>query len=299
MARHQTDHIEYLKKVNRALMERLGTKGLRFTDAERRKLGVLGKKLGRKALAELATIATPETILRWYRELVAKKYDGSARRGHGRPRTAAVEGPGRVDVSTTSGTEPVRLPDLRPVRFLTHLHHDATLSVHGVSTLAIRIETLVITSYGQVIRPPRIIALALAAYIDSLANVLPPVSAAETASPRGSVLFGVKCGSCHAPPEFTGDPIPLAIGGTDSALGSSAERGTGMYRVPSLRGVGSRKFLLHDGTVSSLEAMFDPTRPTAEFTSRMRGPGAVPGHLFGLDLSDDDRQALLSFLRAL
>jgi len=64
-------------------------KRLRLKDAERRKLAVLGKKLGRKALAELATIATPDTILRWYRELVAKKYDGSARRGPGRPRTAA------------------------------------------------------------------------------------------------------------------------------------------------------------------------------------------------------------------
>lgn len=89
VARHQTDQIEYLKRVNRGLMERLGKKRLRFTDAERWQLALLGKKLGRKALAEVATIATPDTILRWYRELVAKKYDGSARRGLGRPRTAA------------------------------------------------------------------------------------------------------------------------------------------------------------------------------------------------------------------
>ena len=60
----------------------------RRRDAEG-ELAVLGKKLGRKALAEVATIATPDTILRWYRELVAKKYDGSARRGPGRPGTAA------------------------------------------------------------------------------------------------------------------------------------------------------------------------------------------------------------------
>ena len=89
VARQQADQIEYLKTVNRSLTERLGKKRLRFTDAERRKLAVLGKKLGRKALAEVATIATPDTILRWYRELVAKKYDGSARRRPGRPRTAA------------------------------------------------------------------------------------------------------------------------------------------------------------------------------------------------------------------
>jgi len=89
MARHQANQIEYLKTVNSALLERLGKKRLRFTDAERKKLAVLGKKLGRKALAEVATIATPDTILRWYRELVAKKYDGSACRGPGRPGTAA------------------------------------------------------------------------------------------------------------------------------------------------------------------------------------------------------------------
>jgi len=89
VARHQASQIEYLKTVNRALMERVGKKRLRFTDAERRKLAVMGRKLGRKALGELATIATPDTILRWHRELVAKKYDGSARRGPGRPRTAA------------------------------------------------------------------------------------------------------------------------------------------------------------------------------------------------------------------
>ena len=47
-------------------MERLGKKRLRFTDAERRQLAVLGKKLGRKALAEVATVATPDTILRWW-----------------------------------------------------------------------------------------------------------------------------------------------------------------------------------------------------------------------------------------
>jgi mono/diheme cytochrome c family protein len=216
-----------------------------------------------------------------------------------RVRAVAGWGPGRVDVSTTSGTEPVRIPDLRPVRFLSYLHHDATLSVHGLSTLAIRIETLVITSYGQVIRPPRLIALALAAYVDSLATTLPSISAADTASPAGSALFTVNCGSCHAPPGLTGAPIPLALVGTDPTVGSSLERGTGMYRVPSLRGVGSRKFLLHDGTVSSLDAMLDPMRPTADFTSRVHGQGAVPGHLFGLDLPDDDRQALLKFLRAL
>ena len=208
-------------------------------------------------------------------------------------------GPGRLDVSTASGTEPVRIPDLRPVRYLTHLHHDATLAVRGLSTVAIRLETLIITSYGQVIRPPRLIALALAAYVDSLAKGLPPMGIAETVSPKGAAIFSLECSSCHSPPSFTGEPIPVAFVGTDPTLGGSAERGTGMYRVPSLRGCGSRKQLLHDGTVPSLDALFDPTRPTDDFPSRMHGSGAVPGHLFGLDLSGEDRAALLSYLNAL
>ena len=54
---------------------------------QRRRLAVRGKLLGRNALAEVAGIVTPDTILRWYRRLIAKKYDGSAYRGRGRPTT--------------------------------------------------------------------------------------------------------------------------------------------------------------------------------------------------------------------
>ena len=50
---------------------------------------MLGNALGRKGLAAVATIASRETILHWYRDPVAKKYDGSQRRGQGRPKTAA------------------------------------------------------------------------------------------------------------------------------------------------------------------------------------------------------------------
>jgi hypothetical protein len=43
--------------------------------------------VGRAGLRQIATIGTPDTILRWYRQLVAQKYDGSRKRGPGRPRT--------------------------------------------------------------------------------------------------------------------------------------------------------------------------------------------------------------------
>ncbi|ACY15473.1 integrase core domain-containing protein [Haliangium ochraceum] len=87
--REQSKLIEYLQAENRALREQLGNRRPRFTDAQRRRLAVKGKALGRKLLREYACIVSPDTILRWYRDLIAKKYDGSAKRSPGRPQTAS------------------------------------------------------------------------------------------------------------------------------------------------------------------------------------------------------------------
>src|SRR5882762_9227375 len=84
--RHQLDVIEYLQEENRVLKERVGGRRLRFTDAERRRLARKAQALGRKVLNELETLVTPDTLLRWYRELVASKWNYSHRRGPGRPR---------------------------------------------------------------------------------------------------------------------------------------------------------------------------------------------------------------------
>jgi hypothetical protein len=81
--------IDYLREENRVLREQLGEKRLRFTDDQRRRLAARAKGLGRKVLIELGTIVTPETLLAWHRRLIAQKYDGSKKRGLGRPRTAA------------------------------------------------------------------------------------------------------------------------------------------------------------------------------------------------------------------
>jgi putative transposase len=89
LGRFLQEQVDYLKAENHLLREKLGPKRVMLTDAERRKLATLGKALGRRGLAAVATIASPETILRWYRELVAKKYDGSQQRGQGRPKTSA------------------------------------------------------------------------------------------------------------------------------------------------------------------------------------------------------------------
>ena len=85
----QQDVIDYLEEENRVLREQLGRKRLRLHDDQRRRLAVRAKKLGRSVLRELATMVTPETLLAWHRKLVARKYDGSKRRGPGRPRVQA------------------------------------------------------------------------------------------------------------------------------------------------------------------------------------------------------------------
>jgi putative transposase len=88
MNQQQLQMIEYLREENRVLREQLGDRRLRFTDDQRRRLAARAKRLGRRLLAEVAVIVTPETLLAWHRKLIALKYHGSAQRGPGRPRIA-------------------------------------------------------------------------------------------------------------------------------------------------------------------------------------------------------------------
>src|SRR2546426_12099399 len=89
LQRHQQQVIAYLHEENRVLKALLGGRRLRLTDIERRRLAALAHPLGRKRLKELATLVTPETLLRWYRRLIAQKFDGSQqRRPLGRTRVA-------------------------------------------------------------------------------------------------------------------------------------------------------------------------------------------------------------------
>src|SRR5919199_3759902 len=87
LQRHQQQVIAYLQEENRVLKAQLGGRRLRLTDTERRRLAALAHPLGRHRLKEMATIATPDTLLRWYKRLIAQKFDGSQqRRQLGRPR---------------------------------------------------------------------------------------------------------------------------------------------------------------------------------------------------------------------
>jgi len=87
--RHQQQVIAYLQEENRVLKAQHGGRRLRLTDTERRRLAALAYPLGRQRLKALATLATPDTLLRWYKRLIADKFDGSKqRKALGRPRVS-------------------------------------------------------------------------------------------------------------------------------------------------------------------------------------------------------------------
>ena len=200
-------------------------------------------------------------------------------------------GAGRVDVTTDDGREPIAIPDLRVVREQPYLQRAGAVRRRTLASLAIRIETLLITSHREAVRPPREVALGLALYLDSLADSLP---SARSELP-GAAVFSSRCAGCHAPPTYSGGLVSAAEVGTDPTLARAVTRGTGSYRVPSLRGVGERRWLLHDGSAAGLDELLDPARTSEDYRGA-RGEGAVRGHAYGLDLTGAERGALRAFL---
>ncbi len=168
---------------------------------------------------------------------------------------------------------------------------------------------------------------ALALYVYSLQPPPNPNKFDETAA-RGQEIFKrEKCVMCHTPPLYTNnqltpakgfkvpeehrtkyDIFPLSVG-TDPNLSLKTRRGTGYYKVPSLRGVWYRGPFEHSGSVATLEDWFDPRRRRSDYVpTGFVGVGlngvalksrAVIGHPFGLNLPAEDRRALIAFLRTL
>ena len=94
-----------MRTENQVLKEKLGKKRILLTDDQRRRLAVQGKLLGRKMLEQVATLVTPDTILRWHRKLVAQKWDYSQRR---------TKSPGRPPVSEEIQQLVVKLANENP-----------------------------------------------------------------------------------------------------------------------------------------------------------------------------------------
>jgi len=163
---------------------------------------------------------------------------------------------------------------------------------------------------------------ALALYIYSL-KPPPNPNKFNALAERGQKLFQSEgCAGCHTPPLYTNnkltpaegfkvpeehrkkyDILPISVG-TDPSSALRTRRGTGYYKVPSLRGVWYRGPFEHNGSVATLEDWFDPRRLRDDYVPTGYKPygvktRAVKGHPFGLDLSADDRRALIAFLRTL
>jgi mono/diheme cytochrome c family protein len=164
-------------------------------------------------------------------------------------------------------------------------------------------------------------AFALARYIYSLEPVPSPHEYdAETLALGEQVFIEEGCITCHPPPHYTNNELTPALGfeppedhyekypifdisvETDPGLTLYTRRGTGYYKVPSLRGLWYRERLFHDGSLS-LEQVLDPARLRDDFVpAGFRGldsTRAVPGHPFGLELGERERTALLAYLRTL
>ena len=163
---------------------------------------------------------------------------------------------------------------------------------------------------------------ALALFIYSL-QAPPNPNKFDALAARGQKVFANEdCALCHTPPLYTNNKLIPVDGftppgeaskqleilnvsvGTDTNLALRTRRGTGYYKVPSLRGVWYRGPFEHNGSVATLEDWFDPRRLRDDYVpTAFRGHGvktrAVKGHEFGLYLSREDRAALIAFLKTL
>ncbi len=162
---------------------------------------------------------------------------------------------------------------------------------------------------------------ALSLFLYSLQPPPNPNKFGELAAYGQKVFNKSGCAGCHAPPLYTNNKLTLAKGfqlptdthgdrvtpitvGTDSRLALQTRRGTGYYKVPSLKGVWYRGPFEHGGSVAKLEDWFDPARlrddyvPTG-FVGYNVKHRSVQGHEFGLNLSAEERRALIAFLRTL
>ena len=243
--------------------------------------------------------------------------------------------PGVTARSHTSMLLPPQIPDLIGVKDRRFLDHTGLVRHRSIGDL-MRYSTLVQDTIGlaryadkEPAQPPRpgsrysdeqLYALAL--YVYSLQPPPNPNRFDATAA-RGSKIFQREgCAGCHTPPLYTNNKLIPVDGfepaaedtrrfdvlakrvGTDPRNALQTRKGTGYYKVPSLKGVWYRGPLEHHGSVSTLEDWFDPARLRDDYVpTGYAGPDgrsrAVRGHEFGLRLSSEERKALIAFLRTL
>jgi hypothetical protein len=244
--------------------------------------------------------------------------------------------PGVTARSNTSIFLPPQIPDLIGVQERRYLDHTGLVRHRGVGDLMRYTELVEDVSaldrngdslppraepgHGERFSDEQLYALAL--YLYSLQPPPNPNRVDPTAA-RGKIIFEREgCATCHTPPLYTNNKLIPVDGfdppaehrqqfdvmetrvGTDPRYALETRKGTGYYKVPSLKGVWYRGPFEHNGSVATLEDWFDSARlrddyiPTA-FKGYDGSARSVKGHRFGLDLSPQEKNALVTFLKTL
>ena len=231
---------------------------------------------------------------------------------------------------------PAKIPDLIGIKERKYIDHTATHLHRGIGDL-MRYAALVSFAESADFGPYHMLGggarraqarlsdealYALALYIYSLDPPRNPNPFDEQAKAGQKIFERENCAMCHTPPLYTSNKVTLAKGfdppremppgldvlrfsiGTDPALALMTRKGTGYYKVPSLSGVWYRGHYLHDGSVASLEEMFDPDRLKQTHIPGGWMPAgatshAISGHEFGLKLGEGERKQLIAFLLTL
>jgi mono/diheme cytochrome c family protein len=231
---------------------------------------------------------------------------------------------------------PTKTPDLIGLKDRTYIDHTATHLLRGPEDL-MRYAALVsccdsaefgeyhmLTEKGRRIlyRFPDELLYALAQYIYSLQPPPNPNLNDPRAAAGRKIFEREGCANCHTAPLYTNNKLTIAEGftpppdhplradilpisvATDPGLALKTRKGTGLYKIPSLRGVWYRGYYGHDGSVTTLEEWFDPARLRDDYVpSGFKGykvtHRAVPGHPFGLALTAEDKASLIAFLKTL
>jgi hypothetical protein len=230
-----------------------------------------------------------------------------------------------------------KIPDLIGIKERRYLDATATLRNRGPEDVA-RYAAFVASADDGSIGPHRLLSekqrrlpfhysdtalYALGRYLYALESPPNPNPFDERARRGEKIFHEESCAKCHTPPSYTNNKLTRADGfvvpdnhpdreqimarsvHTDSSLALRTRKGTGFYKVPSLRGVWYRGLFEHSGSVASLEDWFNPKRLNPDFVpTGWKGPHgtaarAVKGHEFGLDLTADERADLIAFLKTL
>jgi hypothetical protein len=247
-------------------------------------------------------------------------------------------GYGRGVLARVNGSPfyPTKTPDLIGVKDRKYIDHTAAHLLRDAEDV-MRYAALVsccdsgefgeyhmLTEKGRRIlyRFPDELLYALAQYIYSLQPPANPNLKDSRAAEGRTIFQRERCGNCHTAPLYTNNKLTIAAGftpppdhplradilpvsvDTDPGLALKTRKGTGLYKIPSLRGVWYRGYFGHDGSVTTLEEWFEPARLRDDYVpSGFKGykvtHRAVPGHQFGLALSPHDKAALIAFLKTL